>query len=157
MKHAAAWLVALALSAATPSPILAKDTTMTNDMTAIHQAVEDMTAAFTGGDITRTMQSYDTGAVVVFEPQSPVSDADQLHAMFTAMSAMKPAFSYSGHEVFVSGDTGLHIAPWTMTATGPDGSEIAQSGLSVAVFRRQQDGTWKMVIDNPHGQFLMQQ
>ena len=155
MKHAAAWLVALALSTATPLPIFAGEQTMTKDQTAIHDAVEQMTQAFMAGQIDRVMQSYEPGAKVMFEPQSPVSDTDQLRTMFTAMSAANPQFTYSGHEVYVSGDTGMHIAPWTMTATGPDGSEITQSGLSVAVFRRQSDGGWKMVLDNPHGQFLL--
>ncbi|TDS89103.1 YybH family protein [Pelagimonas phthalicica] len=154
MKHAAAWLVALALSLAT-TETSAGEKPMTQDQTAIHSAVEQMTYAFMAGDITRVMRSYEPGAAVMFEPQSPVSDEDQLHAMFTAMSAMKPAFTYSGHEVYVSGDTGLHIAPWDMVATGPEGEEITQSGLSVAVFRRQEDGSWKMVLDNPHGAFLM--
>jgi ketosteroid isomerase-like protein len=42
-----------------------------------------------------------------------------------------------------------------MTGKSPDGQEIKQSGLSVAVLRRQADGGWKMVIDNPHGGRLL--
>jgi len=45
----------------------------------------------------------------------------------------------------------IWIAPWSMAGTTSDGQEIQQSGLSVAVLRRQADGGWKMVIDNPHG------
>ena len=42
-----------------------------------------------------------------------------------------------------------------MRATAPDGTKIQERGLSVAVLRRQPDGQWLMVIDNPHGQHLL--
>jgi ketosteroid isomerase-like protein len=43
-----------------------------------------------------------------------------------------------------------------MTATDPiTGNPIEQAGLSLAVFRRQADGKWLMVIDNPHGSVLL--
>jgi ketosteroid isomerase-like protein len=42
-----------------------------------------------------------------------------------------------------------------MTGTAPDGTPIRQSGLSVAVLRKQADGKWLMVFDNPFGQHLL--
>ena len=153
MKHAVAWLMALALS--TPQLFATERTDMTHDQTQVLGAVENMTAAFTAKDIETVMQAYEPGAVVAFEPGQPIGDAETLVAMFTGMSGMSPQFTYAGHEVMVSGDTALHIAPWEMTATGPDGVEINQSGLSVAVLRRQSDGSWRMVIDKPHGSHLV--
>ena len=128
---------------------------MNKDQTGVRALVETMTNAFMAKDIETVMQSYEPGAVVAFEPGAPVSDPEVLTAMFTGMSGVNPQFSYAGHEVMVSGDTALHIAPWVMTGTAPDGSAIQQSGLSVAVLRRQDDGSWLMVIDNPHGSQLM--
>jgi len=154
MKHAFAWLMALAFS--TPHLHATERTDMTNDQMLVLGAVETMTAAFMAKDIETVMQAYEPGAVVAFEPGQPIGDTETLAAMFTGMSGVNPQFTYVGHEVMVSGDTALHIAPWSMTGTGPDGSEIQQSGLSVAVLRRQEDGTWRMVIDNPHGSHLMQ-
>ncbi|MES0883117.1 helix-turn-helix domain-containing protein [Roseibium sp. SCP14] len=37
----------------------------------------------------------------------------------------------------------------------PEGNSIKGEGLSIAVLRRQADGSWKMVIDNPHGSRLL--
>jgi ketosteroid isomerase-like protein len=51
----------------------------------------------------------------------------------------------------------MHFAPWTMTGKTPDGHEIKQSGLSVVVLRKQGNGKWLMVFDNPFGQHLMAQ
>lgn len=116
--------------------------------------VERMTSAFHDGDIEGVMACYEDPAVVVFEPGGPVADRSALRAAFQEMFGMAPRFEYQGHEVFAADDLALHFAPWTMKATGPDG-EIRQSGLSVAVLRRQADGRWLMAIDNPHGQHLL--
>ena len=71
------------------------------------------------------------------------------------MAQANPVFTYSGHEVFIKGNVATHISPWKMTAKAPDGTVIKQSGLSVAVLRKQKNGEWLMIIDDPHGQFLM--
>lgn len=130
------------------------------DMMSIEQkeilaTVETMTAAFHAGDIEGVMNSYEDTATVVFEPGAPVSDPEVTKSMFQGAFTLNPKFSYSGHEVFVAGDIAIHIAPWTMKGTTPEGQPVEQSGLSVAVLRRQTDGQWLMVIDNPHGQSLL--
>ena len=130
---------------------------MTEEEQNVLQVIENMTTAFQNKDIDAVMACYEPNAVVVFEPESPVSDTNILRKMFTEMSMLNPVFTYSGHDVFISGDIATHIAPWEMTATAPDGTEIKQSGLSVAVLKKQTNGTWLMAIDNPHGQFLMNQ
>ncbi len=155
MKHAFAWLTALAL--AIPQTSTAESQTMTQDQQDVLNAIQTMTNNFQGNDIAGVMASYESVATVLFEPGSPVSDAAQLEQMFAGMAAVNPVFDYAGHEVIVTGDIALHIAPWAMTGQTPDGQKLAQSGLSIAVLRRQADGSWKMVIDNPHGGRLLTQ
>ena len=122
----------------------------------VYSTIENMTDAFHKGDIKGVMGSYEAQATVVFEPNKPASDMDQIRQMFEGAFQMNPAFTYSGHDVIVTGDIALHIAPWQMKGKAPNGTEIVQSGLSVAVLRQQPDSSWHMVIDNPHGQILME-
>ncbi len=124
---------------------------------AVLQAVQQMTDAFHRKDINGVMDSYEPNALVVFDPQRPIQDADSLKERFVQSFGISPRFEYGGHEVFVNGDIGVHLAPWTMTATAPDGTAIKQTGLSIAVLRQQKDGKWLMVFDDPHGQFLLEQ
>lgn len=156
MKLAFAWLMALALL--TPQTSTAEGLNMTQDQKDVLASIQDMTQAFQNKDIARVMASYEDQATVVFEPGSPISDLIQIEQMFGGMAMVNPVFEYSkGHEVIVNGDIAMHIAPWSMTGRSPDGQNIAQSGLSVAVLHRQTDGHWKMVIDNPHGSRLLPQ
>lgn len=128
---------------------------MSTEEKNIMTTIERMTNAFHNGDIEGVMASYEDKATVVFEPEKPVSDSTVLRKMFQGAFVLKPRFSYSGHEIFVMNDMAVHIAPWTMKGKTPDGVDIEQNGLSVAVLRRQTDGRWLMVIDNPHAQHLM--
>ncbi|WP_368185669.1 DUF4440 domain-containing protein [Aestuariibius sp. HNIBRBA575] len=154
MKHAFAWLITLALIS--PQLSIAQGQTMTEDQQNVLSSTMGMAEAFQQGDIAGVMRHYEPEATVLFEPGAPVSNVAQLEQMFAEMSALGPQFSFSeGHDVIVNGDIAIHIAPWNMVAHLPDGQEITQSGLSVAVLRKQPDGQWKMVIDNPHGARLM--
>lgn len=122
----------------------------------IVSVVHTMTNAFHQADIETVMSSYESNVAIMFEPGTAISDLEQIQAIFKQWFTMKPQFTYpNGHQVFVAGDIAMHIAPWDMSATGPEGSEIKQSGLSIAVLRKQENGKWLMVLDNPHGQMLL--
>jgi uncharacterized protein (TIGR02246 family) len=129
---------------------------MTQDIEPrVHALIERMTSALARRDIDGVMATYEPGAIVAFEPGAPKSGDATLREEFARLLATDPRFAFSGHEIIVSGDLALHLMPWTMNGTAPDGSTIEQEGLSVAVLRRQHDGRWLMVIDNPHGQRLL--
>jgi ketosteroid isomerase-like protein len=133
-----------------------KENLMNSDKNQALQTVEMMTAAFHNKDIRGVLSHYEKGAAIMFEAGSPITDPEILKQMFEGAFQINPTFEYAkGHEVYVANDIALHIAPWKMKGTAPDGSTISDSGLSVAVLRKQADGRWLMVLDNPNSQALM--
>jgi len=136
-------------------PTLKGERSVTDAEMNVLATIERMTDAFHKGDLEGVLSTYEHNAVVVFEPGQPVSDPEVLRATFKQWFAMSPRFEFEGHEVFLAGNIAVHLAPWKMRGKAPDGSDIQQSGLSVAVLRRQADGRWLMVIDDPHGQHLL--
>src|SRR5262245_32701626 len=105
---------------------------MTKDEKDVIGTVERMTAAFQRGAVDEVLKIYEPAAVVAFEPGASVSDPEAMHATFTEWTGLSPRFEYGGHDVMVAGDLAVHIAPWTMRGTAPDGSAVMQKGLSVA-------------------------
>ncbi len=129
---------------------------ISKDQQDVLKAIESMTQSFNSKDIEGIMSSYQSGALVIFEPKTMVTDFKTLKEMFLGAFSINPKFEYpNGHEVFVNGDTATHIAPWIMTGTAPDGTKIEQSGLSVAMLKKQENGKWLLTFDNPHASFLM--
>ena len=53
--------------------------------------------------------------------------------------------------VIESGDIALAHAKWTSVGTDADGNRVDFAGQTTEVMRRQADGTWLFVIDNPFG------
>lgn len=130
---------------------------MTKDEEAVLATIKTMTSNLEKGDIDNVMETYRDDAVIIFEPGAPVSDEAIARQIFAELSALKPNVTYPvGDEVYVAGDTAIHIAPWTMVGEAPDGTKVEQGGLSVAVLRRLDDGSWKMVIDNPYSARLLE-
>lgn len=118
-----------------------------SDENAVLQTIQTMTDAFGRGDIDKVISTYADPATVVAAPGQSVTGDAPLRAMFGDFVAAGVNFTYGAHEVVVSGDTALHLMAWE--APGPDKSTMR--ALSVAVLKRQGDGTWKMVIDHPFG------
>jgi uncharacterized protein (TIGR02246 family) len=121
----------------------------------VQHTIDTMTAAFANGDIDGIMRTYEPGAVVVGEPGKPISGDAALRAMFAGFIALDPKFTFYDHEVIRAGDIALHLNTWKLTGRAPDGTAVEQGGLSVVVLRRQSDGTWRMVIDDPFGDRLL--
>lgn len=157
LLRGAALALSFGASLLAPPTFATESLPMTQEETAVLTAIETMTAAFGQGDLDGVMNSYEPGAVIVFEPGKGLSDPEQVRAAFAEFAALNPAFRYGGHQVVVAGDIGLHISPWQMTGTAPDGTKQELGGLSVAVLRRQADGSWRMVIDNPYGDLHLAQ
>lgn len=121
----------------------------------VFSTIEKMVDAFQNKNIDGVLSAYEPDAIVMFEPQKPVSGKEVLKTVFSQFVGMNPQYTFSGHEIYISGDIATHIAPWSMTGQLPDGTKIEQSGLSIAVLRKQASGNWLMIQDNPHGQFLL--
>jgi ketosteroid isomerase-like protein len=48
-------------------------------------------------------------------------------------------------------DPALVIGVWSFNGTGLDGQPVQLAARNADVLRRQSDGTWRFVIDNPWG------
>jgi uncharacterized protein (TIGR02246 family) len=153
LTHSIAAATALTLSAATG---VAADGTAGATAT-IQSTIDAMTSAFAAGDIDGVLAAYEPGAVVVEAPGESVAGTEALRAMFARFVALDPRFTFIDHEIVEAGDIALHLSTWTMEGRLPDGTPVAQGGLSVAVLRRQADGRWLMVIDDPYGDHIIRQ
>ncbi len=127
---------------------------MNTEQNKVLNTITNMGSSYNARDIDAVMRAYEESAVVLFEPGKPVSGMVNVKTAFEASLVVSPQFDFGKHEVSIAGDIALHLTPWTMTGKTPDGHNISQNGLSIAVLRKQADGEWLMVIDNPHGQAL---
>ena len=107
--------------------------------------------AFNAGDIKAIMALYEPDAVLVPQPGQTVQGHAGIREALNGYLAIKPRFNLTFGKALISGDVALLISKWTLKGTGPDGSPIEMAGQTSDVVRRQKDGSWLLVIDNPFG------
>ncbi|WP_303315620.1 DUF4440 domain-containing protein [Flavivirga abyssicola] len=128
---------------------------MTQEKNDVLKVIEKMVTSLKNKDIKGVMSTYEKHAVIVFEPEKPESKEEIIRKKFLELMEVSPNFAFHGHEVYISGNIATHINPWSMEALAPDGSIIKQKGLSIVVLRKQKNGKWLMVLDNPYGDNLL--
>lgn len=106
--------------------------------------------AFNAGDVDAALSHYEPQACFVSRSGRVAHGPTGLRKFYTAMLGHKPQMKLEVRDVhFVSDDLALVIADWTTKAASGDAEEL--SGVATDVWRRQPDGAWKLVIDNPYG------
>jgi len=106
--------------------------------------------ALNRGDLEGAVALYEADAVFVQEPGKVVRGHAAVRGAMQGFLAIKPKLTISVNAV-ENGDIAVLRSKWSLSGTGPDGKPVAMSGNGIEVVRRQADGTWKFIIDNPAG------
>lgn len=121
----------------------------------IQSTIDTNNSAVSARDIEGILATYEPNAVLVGQPGMPVMGTPALREAFKQFLALDPKITITSHEVIQADDIALHFNTWKMSGKAPDGKPVEQSGFSVVVLRKQPDGRWLMVIDNPFGDSLL--
>ncbi len=112
---------------------------------------ERWTEAMNAGDIEAVLALYEPEAVVVVGPGQVATGLAAIREGLQGFLALRPRFDLRVEQVLQATDLALLLSPWSMAGTGPDGAPVVLRGATSDVVRRQPDGTWRVVIDNPTG------
>ncbi len=107
--------------------------------------------AIMAGDLEAALALYEPEATFVPEPGKTVTGLDAIREIMTGFIATKPTLNIEVPFVAQSGDIAMLNSVFTMTGTDANGNAMEESGRGVEIVRRQADGTWKFIIDNPGG------
>lgn len=121
----------------------------------ISTVIDTNNSAVFAGDIDAILATFEPNGVLMGEPGMPAMGTPALREAFTQFIAIRPKITVTRHETIQTDDIALHSSTWKMTGKTQDGHPIEQSGFSVVVLRKQVDGRWLMVIDNPFGNHLV--
>ena len=105
--------------------------------------------AFNRGDLDAVVALYEPAAVLMRSSGPPIVGRDAIRQAFAAYPSSRPRIDASNRKVMNMGEIALIYGDWTLRGTNADGTPRAISGKSVEVLRRQADGTWCYVVDDP--------
>ena len=115
---------------------------------AVWQADSAWAEAARSNNVDRMLSFYDTNAVFVGTNPATVG-IEQLRALWTRFFSM-PGYklTWKADRAEVSGDLGYSYGQWEQTAER-DGKPRTTRGIYIAVWRKQADGSWKVLVDKP--------
>jgi ketosteroid isomerase-like protein len=115
------------------------------------QVLETIVTGINSGDLDSLMPLYETGAAFASEPGSLAHGAPGINEALTGFISMNGELDIEVTRVLEVDDLALVTGVWSFNGTGPDGEPVQLAARNADVLRRQSDGTWRFVIDNPWG------
>jgi ketosteroid isomerase-like protein len=115
------------------------------------QVLESIVVGINSGDLESLMPLYESEAAFATEPGSLAHGAPGVREALTGFISMKGKLDLEVTRVLEVDDLALVIGVWSFDGTGPDGEPVRLAARNADVLRRQTDGSWRFVIDNPWG------
>lgn len=106
------------------------------------------------GDIETSVALYEPEAVLFTEPEVSVKGHDAIRKQNEKGIAMKTKFIIHDIKTTMSGDGTIAITRMKITSIDVDpktGKEVRNLINTEEVVRKQPDGTWRFIIDDPYG------
>jgi uncharacterized protein (TIGR02246 family) len=114
----------------------------------VHQI---FTQAFTARDSEALVALYEPDAAFMPQPGQVVSGHAAIRDAIGGFLALNAEFKMQPGSVVEAGDIALLLSKWTLSGTDTSGAAVDLAGQTADVVRRQPDGNWLIVIDNPYG------
>ena len=115
------------------------------------QVLEAIVEGINTGNLEMLMPLYESEAAFATQPGSLAHGAPGVREALAGFIAMKGKLDLEVTRVLEVDDLALVTGTWSFNGTGPDGEPVRLAASNADVLRRQPDGTWRFVIDNPWG------
>jgi ketosteroid isomerase-like protein len=115
------------------------------------QVLESIVTGIISGDLEGLMTLYENGAAFAAQPGRLAHGPAGVSESLAGFISMKGKLDLEVTRVLEVGDLALVTGVWSFNGTGPDGEPVELTARNADVLRRQTDGSWRFVIDNPWG------
>src|SRR5262245_58451747 len=115
------------------------------------QVLRSIVDGINTGNLDALMALYEPDAGFAGQPGSLAHGLTGVRQGLAGFIAMKGTLDLKVTRVLQASDLALVVGVWSFTGTGPDGGPVKLTGHNADVLRRQADGQWRFVIDNPWG------
>ncbi|HSJ97166.1 MAG TPA: SgcJ/EcaC family oxidoreductase [Myxococcota bacterium] len=102
------------------------------------------------GDLDGLLSLYEPEASLAGPDGSVAVGHEAIRAALASFAGGSVAMHMNVVKVVRGGDLAVLTNEWRATGRSPDGSPLDLRGCAVEVVRRQPDGTWRFVVDDPY-------
>ena len=115
------------------------------------QVLEAIVSGINSGNLDSLLPLYESEAAFAAQPGSLAHGPQGISEALAGFISLNGTLDLDVTRVLEVDDLALVIGVWTFDGTAPDGEPVRLEARNADVLRRQADGTWRFVIDNPWG------
>jgi uncharacterized protein (TIGR02246 family) len=104
----------------------------------------------TAGDVDALVSLYEPDACLVGPDGSRAVGLEAIRAVLAAFADASLEMHMHVVKTVRGSDVAVLTNEWRATGRQPDGQPLEISGRAIEVVRRQPDGSWRFVVDDPH-------
>lgn len=124
---------------------------MSNSAQTAIEVHKIFTERFQERDLDGIIALFEPDAVLMPHPGQIVKGHSAIRDALAGFMAIDGRFEMELSQELSSGELSLLHSVWSLNGTTPDGNDIHLGARTSDVVRRQTDGSWLYVIDNPWG------
>ena len=123
---------------------------MTKKMTP-EEVLSSVIEGINTGNLDALMTLYEADACFATQPGQLAKSPESVRQSLRNFIDLKGKLDLKVKRVIQASDLALVTTEWSFSGTGPDNNPVNIASKSADVLRKQADGTWRFVIDNPWG------
>ena len=113
--------------------------------------VTQLVTAMNAHDLESALTLFESDASFVMKPGVIVNGSVGIRQALEGFMTLKPTLTIEAQQVVRAGDVAQYCARWSMKGIDPSGTTVQLGGRSSSILRRQPNGRWLFLIDNPWG------
>jgi ketosteroid isomerase-like protein len=112
---------------------------------------EDFQQNFNTGKLENILTNYEADSILDLGEGQSFSGLEKISQALSNFLATKLPIHVSNSKATENGGLALVTFDWSIDGLGPDGTNVSMAGRAIDVLRRNSNGYWKQIIDQPFG------
>ncbi|MCT3897468.1 DUF4440 domain-containing protein [Elizabethkingia anophelis] len=113
------------------------------------EAVKYFRNCIVNGDLQGALSCFGEDAIYIERDGKEISGLQNIKKSMVQLCTWKPEIVGSKHKVTIVGNLAIWIDKYSLKAIMPDGNPIEMSGATSCIMKKNDQGIWLWLVDNP--------
>lgn len=101
------------------------------------------------GNLDGALSCFGKDAIYIERDGEEITGLENIRKPLEHLCNWKPDIQGNKHKLTIVGDLAVWVDKWKLKALAPDGSPIEMDGATTCMMKRNEDGIWLWLVDNP--------
>lgn len=119
------------------------------DRTIPTGTVKYFRSCIANGDLLGALSCFDKDAVYIERDGQEIAGLDNIKKSMEHLCTWKPEITGGTHRVTIVGNLAIWVDSYSLKAIMPDGNPIEMNGTTSCMMKKNEEGIWLWLVDNP--------